>query len=204
MQSQSTDIDRLPHGRRNLLPLTGLTRVQVPAVYTMAQQPLAPRTTRPCSMPLPVPLLLVLIHLPTNLTTRALAALFHTSPSTLDRVIHHLLPAPADLSRPVPDDTNTHPWIIDATPIAAHDQSISATTKNYRRSITTHNIIRAHLRPVVVAGRCRPANRNDVIVARPTVAPRSAPIANSWVRAATAITAITTPRREPHRPDQPR
>jgi hypothetical protein len=36
--------------------------------------------------------LLVLIHLRTHLTTRALAAPFHTSHSTVDRIIHHLVP----------------------------------------------------------------------------------------------------------------
>jgi hypothetical protein len=41
-------------------------------------------------MPLSVRLLLVLIHLRTNLTTRALAALFHTSQSSVDRIIHDL------------------------------------------------------------------------------------------------------------------
>jgi hypothetical protein len=36
--------------------------------------------------------LLVLIHLPTNLTTRALAALLVTRQSAVDRIIHHLVP----------------------------------------------------------------------------------------------------------------
>ncbi len=43
-------------------------------------------------MSLPVRVLLVLIHLRTNLTTRALAALFTTSQSGVDRIIHHLTP----------------------------------------------------------------------------------------------------------------
>ena len=142
-------------------------------------------------------LLLVLIHLPTNPTTRALAALFHTSQSTLDRVIHHLLPVPADVVRPAPDDTNTHPWIIDATPIPVHDQSISATSKNYRRSSNTPIIICAHLRRVVVARRCWPGNRNDVIVARHTVAPPlSADRQVLGDRGHRGITTITTPRRD--------
>jgi Helix-turn-helix of DDE superfamily endonuclease len=38
---------------------------------------------------MPLPVLLVLIHLRTNLTTRMLAALFHTSQSVVDRIIHH-------------------------------------------------------------------------------------------------------------------
>jgi Helix-turn-helix of DDE superfamily endonuclease len=53
-------------------------------------------------MSLPVRVLLVLIHLRTNLTTRALAALFHTSQSTLDRTIHHLVPVLADAFAPRP------------------------------------------------------------------------------------------------------
>jgi len=36
--------------------------------------------------------LLVLIHLPTNLTTRAPAALLHSSQSTVDPTINHLMP----------------------------------------------------------------------------------------------------------------
>jgi Helix-turn-helix of DDE superfamily endonuclease len=70
-------------------------------------------------MSLPVRVLLVLIHLRTNLTTRALAALFHTSQSTVDRTIHHLVPVLADALGPGPDDTSTHPWIIDGTLIGA-------------------------------------------------------------------------------------
>jgi len=106
MQPQSTDTGPLPHRWLNLLPLTGLTRAQIQIVYTtITQQRLPPRTGRPCSIPLPVRLLMVLIHLRTNLTTRALAALFGTSQSTLDRVIHHLVPVLADALRPAPDDS---------------------------------------------------------------------------------------------------
>jgi hypothetical protein len=113
--------------------------------------------------------LLVLIHLRTNLTTRALAALFHTSQSAVDRIIHHLVPVLARALRPAPDNSN-HPWIIDGTLIPVHDQSITAISKNYRRSINTQIIICARRRHVVVVGRCWPGNRNDVIVARATVA----------------------------------
>ena len=120
-------------------------------------------------MPLPVRLLLVLIHLRTNLTTRALAALFGTSQSTADRIIHHLVPVLADALRPAPDDS-AHPWIIDGTLIPVHDQSITAISKNYRRSVNSQIIICAHRRRVIVAGQCWPGNRNDVVVARHTVA----------------------------------
>jgi hypothetical protein len=72
-------------------------------------------------------------------------------------------------SRPAPDNSN-HPWIIDVTLIPVHDQSITAISKNYRPSINTQIIICARRRHVVVVGRCWPGNRNDVIVARATVA----------------------------------
>jgi hypothetical protein len=95
--------------------------------------------------------------------------LFDTSQSAVDPIIHHLVPLLADTLRP---DLGRHsgPWITDATLIGVHDQSITAPSKNYRRSINTQIIIRAHDRRVVVARRCRPGNRNDVVVARHTLA----------------------------------
>ena len=120
-------------------------------------------------MPLPARLLLVLIHLRTNLTTRALAALFRTSQSAIDQIIHHLLPVLAHALRPAPHDS-AHPWIIDGTLIPVHDQSITAISKNYRRSVNSQIIICAHRRRVIAAGQCWPGNRNDVIDARHTVA----------------------------------
>jgi hypothetical protein len=71
-------------------------------------------------MPLPVRVLLVLIHLRTNPTTRALAALFGTRQSAVDRIIHHLVPVLARALRPTPDNSN-HPWIIDAILIPVHN-----------------------------------------------------------------------------------
>ncbi|ORC03654.1 hypothetical protein B1T48_22885 [Mycobacterium persicum] len=136
---------------------------------TVAQQKLPPAPGRPWSLPPAVRVLLVLTHLRTNLTTRALAALFHTSQSTVDRTIHHLVPVLANALRPAPN-TSTHPRIIDGTLIPVHDQSITAISKNYRRSVNTQIIICAHRRSVVAVGRCWPGNRNDVIVARATVA----------------------------------
>lgn len=115
-----------------------------------------------------MPVLLVLTHLRTNLTTPALAALFHTSQSSVDPIIHHLVPVLAEVLRPVPD-ASTHPWIIDGTLIPVHDQSITGISKNYRRSINTQVIICAHWRRVIIAGQCWPGNRNDVVVARATV-----------------------------------
>ena len=197
MQPQTTDIHPRPHQWRNLLPLTGLTIGQAQIVYTLAHRRLPPTPGRPWALPLPVRVLLVLIHLRTNLTTRALAALFRTSQSTVDRVIHHLVPVLADALRPDPDHhSDTHPWIIDGTLIPVHDQSMTAISKNYRRSVNTQIIICAHRRRVVVAGRCWPGNRNDVIVARHTVthllsADRQI-LGDGGYR---GITSITTPQR---------
>jgi len=69
MQPHTTDITALPRRYRTWLPLTGLTP------HHSDGPPAA-----------------VLIHLRANLTTRALAALFNTSQSTVDRVLHHLVP----------------------------------------------------------------------------------------------------------------
>lgn len=121
-------------------------------------------------MPLAIRVLLVLIHLRTNVTTRALAALFTTSQSTVDRVLHHLVPVSAAA---LESDTTTAPdgtWIFDGTPIPVHDQSLTPISKNYRRSINTQIFIDAHTRDVIAVGAAWPVNRNDVIVARHTLA----------------------------------
>jgi DDE superfamily endonuclease len=75
----------------------------------------------------------------------------------------------AQTLRPDPNATDG-PQIIDATLIPGHDQSITASSKNYRRSVNTQVIICADRRHVVTVGRCWPGNRNDVVVARATVA----------------------------------
>jgi hypothetical protein len=72
----------------------------------------------------------------TNLTTGALAALFTTSQSTVDPILHHLVPALGQTLRPTPDASH-HPGIIDATLIPVHDPSITAISNNYRRSVNT-------------------------------------------------------------------
>ena len=170
MKPSPTDIDPLPHRWRNLLPLTGLSAGQVRTVCTVAQPRLPTTPGRPWNLPLAARVLQVLIHLRTNLTTRALAALFATSQSAVDRVIHHLVPVLAQALQPDPDD-HAGVWIIDGTLIPVHDQSISAISKNYRRSVNTQIIICSQRRRVIVAARCWPGNRNDV-VARATVAHR--------------------------------
>jgi Transposase DDE domain len=87
----------------------------------------------------------------------------------VDRIIGHLVPVLAAVLGPIPDGS-THPWIIDGTLIPVHDQSITAISKNYRRSVNTQILINANNRRVMAVGRCWPGNRNDVVVARRTVA----------------------------------
>jgi hypothetical protein len=50
----------------------------------------------------------------------ALAALFDTSQSAVNRVLHHLVPMLARALRPIPSDSN-QPWIIDGTLIPVRD-----------------------------------------------------------------------------------
>jgi hypothetical protein len=62
MKPSPTDIHPLPHLWRNLVPLTGLAEAQIRTVCTLANQRLPPRPGRPWALPLPVRVLLVLIH----------------------------------------------------------------------------------------------------------------------------------------------
>jgi Helix-turn-helix of DDE superfamily endonuclease/Transposase DDE domain len=121
---------------------------------------------------LAVRVLLVLVHLRTNPTTRAPAVLFATSQSAADQIIGHLVPTLASALRPQPGAPAAHatPWIIDGTLIPAHDQSITAPSKNYRRTINTQIVICSPSRAVVAVGDCGPGNRHDFALARPTIA----------------------------------
>jgi hypothetical protein len=77
-----------------------------------------------------------------------------------------------------------------------HDQSITAISKNYRRSVNAQIIICAHRRRVILTGRCWPGNRNDVIVARHTVVELldgRIVLGDGGYR---GITSIATPRRD--------
>ena len=163
-----------------------------------------PAAGRPWGLPLPVRLLLVLTHLPTNLTTRALAALLATSQSTLDPIIGHLVPVLANVLR-LDANGAGQPWIIDATPIPVHDQSITAITNNYPRSVNTQIVSGAQRRTLITVGRCWPGNRNDVIVARHTVAhllDGTRPILGDGRYR--GIDTITSPRPATDSPDHPR
>ena len=78
-----------------------------------------------------------------------------------------------------------------------HDQSITAISKNYRRSVNTQIIIIcAHARRVVAVRRCWPANRNDVVVTRATVAHLLTGHEILGDRGYRAINTVTTPHRD--------
>lgn len=107
-----------------------------------------------------------------------------------------LVPILAAVLRPNPT-TGGAPWIIDGTLIPVHDQTLTAPSKNYRRSINTQIIICAPTRAVVAVGDAWPGNRNDVVVARATVAHlltgRREVLGDGGYR---GIATITTPRRD--------
>ncbi|MEO1997324.1 MAG: transposase [Planctomycetaceae bacterium] len=168
MRTRWSDNTALPAKYRRLLPLTGLNNSQYEVLLINLKQADRPGMGRPWRLPLSVRLLLILIHLRTNLTTRALAAVFTTSQSTVDRIVHNLTPTLAKLLKPEPTE-HEETWIIDGTLIPVHDQRLTALSKNYRRSINTQIIIHAATRKVVTASQTWPGNRNDVIVARATV-----------------------------------
>lgn len=90
-------------------------------------------------------------------------------PWDVDPIIGHLMPVLAAVLGPTAD-CSPHPWIIGATLIPVHDQSITAISKNYRRGVNTEILINANNRRVIAVGPCWPGNRNDVVVARRTVA----------------------------------
>lgn len=83
----------------------------------------------------------------------------------VDRIIHHLVPILAGCLRP---DPNRHhgPWIIDGTLIPC----TTSRSPRHPRTTDTQIIICAHARRVVAVGRCRRGNRNDVVIARHTLA----------------------------------
>jgi hypothetical protein len=73
----------------------------------------------------------------------------------------------------------------------------SPPSKNYRRSVNTQIIVCAHARRVVAVDGCRPGNRNDLVIARHTLAHLLAGdptvLGDGGYR---GIDTITTPRRD--------
>jgi len=107
--------------------------------------------------------LLTLVALRTNLTERALAAIFDISQPTAHRIIRDLTAAVAGLFVPDQfDDTDT--LLLDGTLIPVHDQSITRPSKNYRRSVNIEVMATLHRR-IVHVGNAWPGNRNDIVVA---------------------------------------
>ncbi len=108
---------------------------------------------------------------------------------------HHRSSGPGAGPRTTTRPAHPHPsWIIDATLIPAHDQPITAISKNYRHRLNTQIIICAHRRRVLLTGPCRPDNPTDVIVARHTVLPLLAGHVVLGDSAYRGINSITTPR----------
>ena len=146
--------------------LTGLTISELDHVARRLTPQQRCRRGRPPSLTHHDRVLLVVTALRTNLTERALAAIFRTSQSTVHRTIRNLLPRLAallDTSRP------GEPLILDGTLIPVHDQALTAPSKNYRRSINTQILTTASSRRVVDITAPTPGNRNDIIAARRTV-----------------------------------
>jgi hypothetical protein len=114
-------------------------------------------------------LLLVLVALRTNLTERALAALFGVSQPTAHRVIATRLPQLAELFNTTWPPGPQH-LLIDGTLIPVHDQTRTAKSKNYRRSVNTQ-IVATTDKHIVHIGAAWPGNRHDIIVARATITP---------------------------------
>ena len=204
MQSQATDTDPLPRRCRTWLALTGLTDHQFRSVLakdrppdpTGCWAPLGTAAARPAAVGTDP-----LAHQPDHPGTGRLARHqpIHPGPD-------HRPPNTGAGCRAAPTpDCSTHPWIIDATLIPVHDQSITAISKNYRRSVNTQILINANNHRVIAVGPCWPGNRNDVVVARRTVAHL---LDGTWPILGDGryrgIDTITSPRRATDSPDHPR
>lgn len=134
------------------------------SLVTDATRP-KPGRGRPPALPHETRVLLVLCALRTNLTERALAAVFGTSQATVHRTIRALLPKVSALFEA---SLGNETLLVDGTLIPVHDQSVTACSKNYRRSVNTQ-IIATVTRRVALVGSAWPGNRNDIIVARHTL-----------------------------------
>ncbi|WP_050374514.1 transposase [Streptomyces acidiscabies] len=105
----------------------------------------------------------------TNLTNRQLADLFGIGVATAHRILDRLTPLIAGLLDP-PDGHRSDLWAVDGTLIPVHDQTRTAKSKNYRRSVNIQFTFRARDRRVMAVGDAWPGNRNDIIVFRETMA----------------------------------
>jgi hypothetical protein len=183
--------------------LTGLRRTQLDALTRLLTPPPRRRRGRPHALSPPDRILLAAMAWRTNLTHRALAALFRVGVATVHRAISQLTPRVAGLLTPRTDRRDL--WVIDGTLIPVHDHTITAKSKNYRRSVCVQVVIRARDRRVVTVGEAWPGNRNDIIVHRATTAAATSAhprvIGDGAYRAAPDIT-TPPPRRHDNRPDR--
>jgi hypothetical protein len=79
----------------------------------------------------------VLIHPRTNLTTPALAALLHTSQSTLGSIINQLVPIQARAGQPNPDGNDRGSSTAPLLPV--HDQTNTAPANKYHAASPTRS-----------------------------------------------------------------
>ncbi|WP_433129242.1 transposase [Streptomyces sp. CA-106110] len=82
----------------------------------------------------------------------------------ISRPARHL----AELLGPPPADRREL-WVVDGTLIPVHDQSRTAKSKNYRRSVNVQVVCRARNRRAGAVCDAWPGNRNDVVVFRETL-----------------------------------
>lgn len=161
--SHTNTIHRRVWGYTDKTALTGLGRATVDHIVNSTRPPT--RRGRPPSLSHDLRVLIVLCALRTNLTERALAAIFDTSQSVVHRTIKSLLPVLAGL---LDDTIPDRPLLLDGTLIPVHDQTRTACSKNYRHSVNIQ-VVATLDRRVVHVGAAWPGNRNDIVVARNTL-----------------------------------
>jgi hypothetical protein len=198
MLIHTPDSSGLPKPMRAFIPLAGLNDHEFTVLVQAVKSGLTPVQGRPWSLPFPTRVLLVAVALRTNITTRAVAVLFTTTQSTADRVIRHLTPIIGKQLRAAPESRDEGTWLIDGTLIPVHDQTRTALSKNYRRSINTQIMTRYANRRVIAVGKTWPGNRNDIVVAKATMADivAQAPSAVLGDGAYQSMPGVTTPKRD--------
>lgn len=112
-------------------------------------------------------MLLALIALRTNLTERAVAAIFGISQSTAHRAIRDLMASISDLFVPG-QGSHSDTLILDRTLIPVHDQTITKPSKNDRRSVNVQ-VMATLGRRIAHLSQAWPRNRNDIVVAKATI-----------------------------------
>ncbi|GAA2350314.1 transposase family protein [Dactylosporangium salmoneum] len=149
----------------HLIPLTGLTPVILAGLTVRLAT--GQSRGRPWRLPLADRALITAAALRTNLTTRALAAVFRRSQSMIVRVIRDLTRRLAALLTPHQDAHGRRcTWLLDGTLVPVHDHARTAVSKNYRRSVNVQIVARRCDRRIIAISPAWPGNRNDIIVAR--------------------------------------